>query len=1038
MFGQEVWEDFEDGGKLVWEAVNGTYNGIVENPDTTGENKSSNVGSYTKSGEHSFSLFRAITDNPIDLSVNTLWKVQVWSPIATEVLLKLEGGGAVEDRVMIQDSVWTTLSFDLSGGSALTELNTIILFFDPGNGESADTYLFDNLTAEPLPASLVLEDFEDGARLNWQALNGIYNGVVENPDTTGINKSTNVGSYTKSGENSFSLFLHEQEGPIDLSIFNKATIDIFAPEKTEFILKFEGDGEAREVRMNIPTANIWRQYEMDFSAAASFTTINKIILFFDPGVMESSDTYLFDNLVLYPGDECSGTEAVAGVVDNFECQRNATYDNGWDRLTVVDNPDASLVNSTAKVGAYSKPEGQAWATLIADYDNAIDLTTLNVLTSKIWSPVVDRVLFKLEGGASPAREIFIDIEESSTWVDMSADFSDYAAEDHKRLGIFFAAGTPFDTAVTFYVDEIIWIEKVSQAEVLEDFEDGPNLAWLPLNADAANGTFDVIGNPDQGELNASDSVGEYVTGTGAFSTLSAILLENLDLSENTQLNVDVWAPEGATTMTLQLVSPLEGTRDVMRDIPATGAWTTISFDFSSDATIADFQQINLQFPVPNGSTGDTYYIDNLTLGETTVDPCEGTEVDPLVVDDFECQRNATISLGADDLEVGINPDISAGNQSTIVGHYTEPAGPWAALVYESEDPFDLSLYNQLSMKIWAPSAVPILFKLEGGAGAAVEVFMDVTVTESWQTYTVDFSEAQDAGHNKLTLFMNAGQEPTVGEVYYWDDISWTLPPLEECIINFEGDPFNPTGWTYFANGTFADSTILVVPNPAPGGVNTSANVGRFVESAGVGDGSDNVQRFAGVFIRDLTPINWTDPANQTISMDVWMDHEAMVGLKVESGLTVGNTPDNLEMYTTPNEWQTMTWSFGDLPNDQWTTISLIFDFDNIPTENMVYYFDNIRVGGTDCEVTTSLFQVEDIPNFTVSPNPTRDLIRIASPDNFSRVEIYNAVGAKVFEIRGQFQAESQIDVSVLLEGLYFLQVYDSNERLAGSAKLIKH
>ncbi|MCB0685867.1 MAG: T9SS type A sorting domain-containing protein, partial [Saprospiraceae bacterium] len=1001
-------------------------------------NKSDSVGSYTKGYDRSFSLFRVQMESAFDISENNIFRMQVWSPIATEVLLKLEGGGnAVEDRKPIADSVWTELVFDFRSKADVTTMTDLLIFFSPGNDMDSSTYYFDNITAGPAPTQQILEDFEDGPRLTWEARNGTFNGVVENPDTTGINKSLNVGSYTKSDMHAFSLFIHEQATPIDLSLLNKASIQIYAPVKSEFILKFEGSGEAKEVRMNIPTANVWREYQMDFSAAADFTTITKIILFFDPGVDSTSDTYLFDNLILLPPDECAGTEPIPGVVDNFECQRNATYDNGWNQISVVDNPDLSTVNSTPKVGQYIKPATQAWAALVADYDNPIDLSTLNVLHAKVWSPVGRRMLFKLEGGASPAKEIFIDMPDSSTWVDFTADFSPYAAENHKKLTIIFAAGTAYDEDVTFYIDEILWTEKANESTILEDFENGGQLAWFPTNSDVANGTFAIMDNPASGSENESASVGAYTRGTNAFSSLTAILNEALDLSEFTQLNLQVWAPEGAEKVTMQLVSAVEGNKDVTRDIETTGAWITLSFDFASSASITDFSQVNLIFDAESDVTG-TYFIDNLSLGETTIDPCEGVEADPRIVDDFECQRNATISLGAADLEVSPNPDISTGNNSSIVGKYTEPEGPWAALVYEFDGPIDLTNYNQLNIKIWAPRVVENLFKLEGGTGAPVEVRAEVTAAEEWVNYSIDFSAAAGLGHNKLTLFMNAGVEPTVGEVYYWDDIRWGLAPYENCIINFEGEPFNPTGWTYFANGTYADSTINVVANPMKEGVNTSDMVGEFIESAGIGDNSDGVNKFAGVFLRGETPINFTDPNNMNISMDVLMDHEAMVGLKLENGNTIANMPDNLEAYTTPNEWQTITWNFGSFPNDQFKTISLIFDFDNIPSENKTYYFDNIRVAGTECASTVGIFSIEPVPNFTVTPNPAVEAIRIDAPELMGRIEIYNTTGQQVLSLRERYQSQSEIKVNKMLPGIYYIQAYDMNGKLAGHAKFIKH
>ncbi|MCB9270191.1 MAG: hypothetical protein H6561_11540 [Lewinellaceae bacterium] len=68
------------------------------------------------------------------------------------------------------------------------------------------------------------------------------------------------------------------------------------------------------------------------------TTLTKIILFFDPGVAESSDTYLFDNLTQLPADECSGTTPDPEILDDFECQRNATYGIGFQNIKAIDNP----------------------------------------------------------------------------------------------------------------------------------------------------------------------------------------------------------------------------------------------------------------------------------------------------------------------------------------------------------------------------------------------------------------------------------------------------------------------------------------------------------------------------------------------------------------------------------------------------------------------------------------------------------------------------------------------------------------------------
>ncbi len=1036
---QTTLEDFEDGGKLTWEAVNGVYNGIIANPDTTGINMSSNVGSYTKSGENAFSLFWSVQDSALDLSENNIFKIQIWSPVMVDFLFKVEGAGEAQEvrKSITQDSAWVEYTLDLRNSAAFTTIDKIILFFDPGNDTSANTYFLDNLSAEPVQEQIVLEDFEDGPRLFWEAGNGTFGGVVENPNDSGlINNSTNVGAYTKSGENGFSLFRALLDQPLDLSIYNKISIQINAPEKTEFIFKLEGTGEALEKRVNIATSNVWREYTMDFSGAADMTTLDDILIFFDPGVVESDDTYLFDNIVLMPADECAGTVAAAGVVDDFECQRNATYDNGWDRITSIENPDVSAGNMSTRVGEYSKPASQAWAALVADYDNPIDLSELNVIKAKIWSPVSGRVLFKLEGGASPAREIFIPIVDSNQWVDYSADFSEFAVDNHTRFALFFEAGTAYENDLIFFVDDIAFTKK-EVAGPLEDFEDGGKLTWEPLNNDmAVNGTFNgIIENPDKSGENTTDNVGSYTRGPTGLSTLTTFLTEPIDLSDFTQINMQVWAPEGAQSVAMALGSFTVGLVEKVQDLDTTGVWLTLGFDFADVANVDDFDQINLKFD-PGTTEETTWFFDNLQIGETTTDLCEGVEANLKVVDDFECQRRP-IFVGEADLEVVLNPDVSNTNNSPMVGKYTEPDGPWSAIGWDFGEAIDLATFNQLNVKIWAPRVVPILYKLEGGTGANFEVFMDISETGKWVDYTIDMSGADGLGHTKLVLFFNAGQDATVGEEFFIDNISWNRAPYDACMATYETDESSILGWTYFANGNYADSSVVAVDNPLKEGINTSDKVLKFVESTD--DGSGDVNIFAGMFTFLDNYIVFPDETNKVVRAKILMDHAARVVFKVEGSQNgAASSGDVFSDYTTPNEWQEVTWTYDVADDGRWGTIAVILDFDNIPAETKTYYIDDIVVGATaDCQASTSIFNVAAVDDLIIYPNPTTGEITFTNDRNLERFEIYSVLGQKVKSIINQSGNINRLDVSDLYQGTYMIMAFDQKGQIQAKAKFVK-
>ncbi len=1039
IYGQTIWEDFEDEGKLTWEDRNGLFNGIIANPDTTGLNTSANVGSYTKEGGRGFSLFLSELESPIDLTTERVWKLQVWSPIQTEVLLKLEGEGpAIEDRRQItEDSTWVEYSFDFTGADAALSATRIIIFFAPGTPEDSSTYLFDNLIAEPLPENQVLEDFETGGTLPWEAVNGSF-AVVENPTTDGINTSDSVGAYTKEMGRAFSLF--RAQSPIDLSILNRVGIQINAPIKSEFILKFEGNGPAIERRVNIPTANVWREYMMDFSTA-ELKNFTQVLIFFDPGEADSEDTYLFDNLTLYPADECAGTEIVTSIIDDFECQRNATYDNGWDRLAAVANPDQSEGNTSSTVGEYNKPLGQAFAALVADYDNPIDLSELNQITAKIWSPNEGRILFKLEGGASPAQEVSIDVPSVNQWVTYSADFSASALEDHKRIVIFFGAGEAVESETIYYVDDIQLEAKTSS--VLEDFEVDTNFVWLPLNGDATNhGVWSVIDNPDASGVNTSTKVGSYVKGAAAISTLSAILVEPLDLSTFSQINIQLWAPEGATNARMQLVSATQGNSEVTRDITATGEWTDLQFNFEDFLGVTDASQINFIFDEGVAIT-EPYFIDNISLGEGTVDPCEGMEVDDLVIDDFECQRNVPITLGAEDILAVPNPDIGAGNQSTIVGKYTEPDdSPWRLILYDygDDNPIDLSVFNQLQSKIWSPRVVPILFKLEGGSGPATEIFMDVPEAETWVDYSIDFSGLATNGYTRVAIFFNAGQAATPGEEFFIDGIQWGRAPYDGCMSDYETETSSVLGWQYFANGVYGggDSTIRVVPNPAKDDVNGSDFVAEFVEAAG--DGEMQVRNFAGAFTRLDAYVEFPDPDNKIVRAKVWMEEAGRVVFKLEGSQTgEANSGDIFTDYTTPGQWQEVSWDFNAFPTGaRYAQIAFIPDFDVTPTAERRSYFDDITIGATaDCGTTVSIFNTQKYDDLRVFPNPTSNWLHFENSDDLVEFRIFNAIGQNVKIIKQRASISNVLDVSELQNGVYTVMAFDANRIPQARAKFVK-
>ncbi|WP_116127150.1 T9SS type A sorting domain-containing protein [Lewinella sp. IMCC34183] len=892
-----------------------------------------------------------------------------------------------------------------------------------------------------LNAQTVLEDFEGGtADLPWNAYEGSF-AVIDNPvdtlNTTTPNSTSNtsesVGSYTK-GEVAYSYFVAELTDTLDLSTDNQFSIQVYASAPTSFILKLErrdspGTGQSIEETVNIPTAGVWRTYTFDFSDGAGLDSLNNIILFFDPGTEMSTGTYLFDNLTVSPAGDCAGTATDPTVLDDFECQRNATYGIGYDDLEVVANPDPTGINTSATVVKYTDRDGPFHA-LVIDYDDPVDLATNNYLCMKVWAPVTGDLLFKLEGGT--IYEQRVPITQTGTWVEVCADLSPRIGAGNTRIVFFFNAGVEDAAGDVYYIDDIT-LTPPPPAEAIEDFEDGPRLSWT--TAGGNNGTFNgAIANPDMNG-NTSANVGSYTRGSAPFAALNATLVGGLDLTGAPQLNLDVWAPAANTEVTLQLDSPIAGRVNATATVTAANTWETLSFTFAGSESVTDFTSVTILF-APNTTGTGTYYFDNLTQGLATVDPCADVEIDPSVLDDFECQRNANYTTGSEFLSVVANPAGGTGsaNKSPTVGAFADQAGAFNSLVIDFGEEIDLSINDQLYADIWAPVAGRILFKLEGGTGAAVEIFQDIPSVGAWNTYTVDLSPYAGMGYSRLVMFFGAGTNNTTPNTYYIDNLRLGLPAYDmSCVATFESDALSFPAGSYFENGEYTDNGLIIVENPDKSGINTSDNVALFEEAA---DGS---QPWAGLALDLNAPITLS-AGNKSATMKVWMPMESSVAFKLERGdMEPTTTGDIVAAYTTPGEWQELSFDLTPaLDGATYERITLIFNNTEIPDENMTYYFDDIALGGADCNDATGIFTPITVDKLRVYPNPMNDQLTIENPNGAVHFTLTNMLGQQVKELRAD-GARTQVEWNVgdLRVGTYLLTAQDAEGRLVARSVVLK-
>ena len=164
-----------------------------------------------------------------------------------------------------------------------------------------------------------------------------------------------------------------------------------------------------------------------------------------------------------------------------------------------------------------------------------------------------------------------------------------------------------------------------------------------------------------------------------------------------------------------------------------------------------------------GPTGVIHYYDDITLvatgGATSV------------IEDFEGTPPTFTGFGGASSAVIDNPDASGENTSMKVGESLKNFGAevWAGTYFDVATPLDMTTYSSISVKTWSPAAGAVVkLKLENQADPndAVEVDVNTTVADQWETLTFDFSSLTTTGtYNRVVLFFDFGVSPTGGAAY---------------------------------------------------------------------------------------------------------------------------------------------------------------------------------------------------------------------------------------------------------------------------------
>ncbi|HAG15532.1 MAG TPA: hypothetical protein DCG69_03275 [Bacteroidales bacterium] len=572
----------------------------------------------------------------------------------------------------------------------------------------------------------------------------------------------------------------------------------------------------------------------------------------------------------------------------------------------------------------------------------------------------------------------------------------------------------------------------SFAQSIIDFETvGQDWSWTIFeNGDNAASLYSVVDNPDNTGVNTSTKAGKYIVNASAqpwaglwsanlgsvtFSADNCIVKVMVFKNVVSDFDVKFENDNASVAFEIKVANTL------------TGEWEELIFDFS--AQIGKTVTKIVIFPdFPTARTaGSTNYFDNISFNALTEPPVEL----PTLPIDFETGTFSFIDFDGGAATVIANPQSSGINTSAKVAQIIRNGGAsWGGSKLILNSKIDFSSAATISMKVYSTRAgVPVLFKLEGDAGAQAELSVNTTVANAWETLEWDFTGQPSNTFNNLVFMFDFGVvgDGSANSTFLFDDIEQIdntggLSQID-LPVDFESTTVN------YAMTDFGGNVSSLVEDPT----DASNTVAKVIKTAGA-------ETWAGTTIG--TALGFANPLPLTstvtkVSVRVYSPTAGIqVRLKAEDHNNVTLTVETEATTTIANDWEELVFDFSNVatgtnPYNSATNfdkVSIFFSFGVVGSDK-VYYFDNVKMYG-DPLGFDKLNQID----FQVYPNPASDYLYISNSSDLKRVEIYTITGQK---LRSLEFISNKIQIAELPQGVYLLSAETNSEEIV-TTKFFKY
>lgn len=609
---------------------------ITANPDPSGVNTSPNVAQWERTGEQWAHVYCNL-DGKVDFTTGTVFKVQVYSPIACDVLFKLEDQANGSIFTELTSSItatgqWVELEFDFTNGQSGL-YDKIVIFFDFASTTS-NIFYFDDVTGpeygagvEPKPylALDVQDNFENDG---WST---IEDWKFQDPELVDLNiiadpvdPTNNVADYNRSGNFEWTNAQFILDHRMDLTIRNKFELMVFFPSSNDYTglmtptaaIKLQNSllgGNAwmtqTEIINTITIFDSWVTLTFDFSAAADSMNYDQVVVQMGGEGHLVPGQFYFDDIFLL-GSSGNGT---------------LTFDppNGATNVEISVSPTLN----------FSVPVTLA---------NGDEITN---------SDIASLVTFRLDDAGGPNVAYTGSINNEKTVITIDPDDELLNAQMY-----FVGLGDEvirYDGADLIPAQNITFTTETAPKPYLalpvqDNFE---NDGWGTINdwkfQDPELLDLEITTDPQ----NASNHVADY-NRSGSFEWTNAqfILDHRMDLSSLNIFELSVYLPssndysgELTPTAAIKLQNSLLGPdawttqTEIKLTVSDFDSWVTLEFEFAGIADSVNYDQVVVQIGGEGHLVPAQFYFDDLMLKQVvgiTENPGHQVKLFPNPVKDF--------------------------------------------------------------------------------------------------------------------------------------------------------------------------------------------------------------------------------------------------------------------------------------------------------------------------------------------------------------------------------------------------------------------